>query len=49
MNLVVIRPEVASMEERAITCTDDPHIKVLFSSMHKSRDSSLASIFSLVV
>lgn len=27
------------MEERAITCTDDPHIKVLFSSTHKSRDS----------
>lgn len=49
MNLGEIRQEVAGMEGRAITCTDDPHIKVLFSSTHKSRDSYLASIFSLLV
>lgn len=41
MNLGEVRQEAAGTEERAITCTDDPHIKVLFSSTHKSRDSSL--------
>lgn len=49
MNLGQICQEVAGMEERAITPADDPHIKVLFSSMHKRRDSSLACIFSLLV
>lgn len=49
MKLGGLRQEVAGMEERAITRADDPHIKVLFSPTHKSKDSSLASIFSLLV
>lgn len=49
MNSSEICQEVVGMEERAITCTDDPHIKVLFSSTRNSSDSSLASIYSLLV
>lgn len=49
MDLGQICQEVAGMEGRAITPADDPHIKVLFSSTHKRRDSSPACIFSLLV